>query len=585
MIEWITDYIELVRKNPKRFCDKIKKLVNLVEKLLKRKDIEYKKSDPVAFEEFCRKIKHKEGALAGQPFILNQEQRFMAACVLGIKWYSSKHSRWLRYFTEFNLFVARKFGKTLFISALALWLLGFDKEGGAFGEILAENEVQSKKLYKLVCRAAEQACFHGIFKENRTEKFLECKLNEGQLVYLSGRGKGKQGSNPSFFINDEANEITRKTQYSDKKQGMGARVQPLAIVISSAGVTPDSLYEMLYERDEKILKRKSFNDKERIFPVIYEIDDNDKVEDESCWIKANPCMDRDLPSLNYLQQLYETSKDNPVELAKFTAFNLNRQIGAALEFFELSNIKEAMGTIKTEDIYNSYAVGGVDLSETTDLCNATLTVLKEDGSLVIVQAYFIAESVLQRNSERDKTEYKYFQECKSDCEAVRKLLIVTNGTYVDQRDVLKWFVYMRDTYQINILKIGYDRWMSKEFIHLAEDFGFNEEKTVKDINDNDVRDYGILTSVAQGGYTLSGAIKIIKELFKQNKLMFDKTNKLLPYCFYNLRIRFDTNNNITPHKAKSTGHIDGAVGLFIAFVAYQRAKPLYEAHLPDLFQI
>lgn len=585
MIEWITDYIDFVRNNPKRFCDKIKKLVNLVEKLLKRKDIEYKQADPIAFEEFCRMIKHKEGALAGQPFILNQEQKFISACILGIKQYSNKHSRWLRYFTELNLFVARKFGKTLFISALGLWLLGFDKEGGAFGEILAENEIQSRKLYKLVCRAAEQSCFHGIFEEKKTEKYLECKLNEGQLVYLSGRNKGKQGSNPSFFINDEANEITRKTQYSDKKQGMGARVQPLAIVISSAGVTPDSLYEMLYERDEKILNRKSFNDKERIFPIIYEIDQEDKVEDESCWIKANPCMDRDLPSLNFLQQLYETSKDDPVELAKFTAFNLNRQVGAALEFFELSSIKQAMGTIKTEDIYNSYAVGGVDLSETTDLCNATLPILKENGSLVIIQAYFIAESVLQRNSERDKMEYKFFQDCKSDCEAVRKLLFVTPGTYVDQREVLKWFVYMRDTYQINILKIGYDRWMSKEFIHLAEDYGFKEEKTVKDVNDNDVRDYGILTSVAQGGYTLSGAIKIIKELFKQNKLLIDKTNKLLPYCFYNLRIRFDTNNNITPHKAKSTGHIDGAVGLFIAFVAYQRAKPLYEMHLPDLFKI
>ena len=585
MIEWITDYLSYVEKNPKRINKKRKKLCKLVENLLKRKDIEFKPADPTAFEKFCRKIKHKEGDLAGQPFILNSEQRFIAACVLGIKWYSAKHSRWLRYFTELDLFVARKFGKTLFISALALWLLGFDKEGGAFGEILAENETQSKKLYKLVCRAAEQACFQGIFKENKTEKFLECKLNEGQLVYLSGRGKGKQGSNPSFFINDEANEITRKTQYSDKKQGMGARSQPLAIVISSAGVTPDSLYEMLYERDEKILNRKAFNDKERIFPIIYEIDEEDKVEDESCWIKANPCMDIGLPSLNYLQQLYETSKDNPIELAKFTAFNLNRQIGAALEFFELASIKQAMGTIKTEDIYNSYAVGGVDLSETTDLCNATLQVLKEDGSMIIVQAYFIAESVLQRNSERDKMEYKFFQDCKSECEAVRKLLFVTKGTYVDQREVLKWFVYMRDTYQINILKLGYDRWMSKEFIHLAEEYGFNEEKTVKDVNDNDVRDYGILTSVAQGGYTLSGAIKIIKELFNQNKLLIDKTNKLLPYCFYNLRIKFDTNNNITPHKAKSTGHIDGAVGLFIAFVAYQRAKPLYESELPDLFKI
>lgn len=585
MIEWITDYISFVESNPKRFGKKIKKLVVLVEKLLKRKDIEFKQADPVGFEKFCRKLKHKEGALAGQPFILNEEQRFIAACVLGIKQYSAKYSRWLRYFTELNLFVARKFGKTLFISALALWLLGFDKEGGAFGEILAENEIQSKKLYKLVCRAAEQPCFHGIFKENKTEKFLECKLNEGQLVYLSGRNKGKQGSNPSFFINDEANEITRKTQYSDKKQGMGARSQPLAIVISSAGVTPDSLYEMLYERDTKILNKKAFNDKERVFPLIYEIDDDDKVEDESCWIKANPCMDRDLPSLNFLQQLYETSKDKPEELAKFTAFNLNRQIGAAIDYFDIMSIKKSTATIKTDDIYDTYAVAGLDLSETTDLCNATLTILKDDGTLVIVQAYFIAEECLQRNSKRDQMAYEIFQDCNSECEAVRKLIFITKGCYVDQRDVLKWFVYMRDAYKINILKLGFDRWMSKEFIHLAEDFGFSQEKLTKDINDNDVRDFGIITAVAQGPYTLSEAIKLCRVLFEEQKLKYDKTNKLLPYCYHNLKVRVDANNNVSPHKAKSTGHIDGALGIFISLVAYFRAKPLYEEDLPQYFQI
>ena len=584
-MKWITDYADFVRNNPKRFCKKIKQLVNLVDKLLNRKDIEYKPSDPTAFEVFCTKLRHKEGPLAGEPFVLNQEEKYIAACILGIKEYSEKHKRWLRYFTELNLFVARKFGKTLFIAALGLWLLGFDKEGGAFGEILAENEIQSKKLFKLICRAAEQQWFQGIFKENKTEKFLECKLNEGQLVYLSGRKKGKQGSNPSFFINDEANEITNKGQYSDKKQGMGARIQPLAIVISSAGVTPESLYEMLYERDAKILSKKVFSDKERIFPIIYELDEDDLVENESCWIKANPCMDRDQPSLNYLQQLYETSKGDPLELSKFTAFNLNRQIGAAIDYYDMVSIKKAMSTIETSDIYDTYAVGGADLAETTDLCNATLTILKEGGKLITIQAYFIAEAVLQRNSERDQMQYNLFTECKSECEAVRRLVIITKGSYVNQRDVVDWFVFMRDQYKIEILKLGYDSWMSKEFVHYAIEKGFSEEKVVKNNLDQDIRDYGILTSVIQGAKTLSEPIKIMKILFEQQQITYDKTNKLLPYCFYNMKIRFDSNNNASPHKSKSTGHIDGAMGLLDSFVAYQRAKALYEVALPQYFEI
>ena len=79
MLNWITDYILYVKDNPRIFCTKIKKLIVLVEKLLERKDIEYKQSDVIAFEKFCRLLKHKEGIWAGKPLILNKEQLFISA--------------------------------------------------------------------------------------------------------------------------------------------------------------------------------------------------------------------------------------------------------------------------------------------------------------------------------------------------------------------------------------------------------------------------------------------------------------------------------------------------------------------------
>lgn len=586
MLEWITDYIKFVKSNPKRFCKKIKRLVYLVEKLLERKDIEFKPSDPKAFVKFAKMFKHREGHWAGKPLELDREQLFISACILGIKQYSKKYKMWLRYFRELDLFVARKWGKTLFISALGLFLLGFDKEPGAFGEILAENEKQSKKLYNLIAKNADRPEFVGIFQENKTEKYLTCTLNDGRLEYLSGRKKGKQGSNPSFFINDEANEITNKGQYSDKKQGMGARLQPLAIVISSAGITPESLYEMLYERNSKILGKSRFSDKERIFPVMFEIDPEDEVNNEKCWIKANPSMDQDRPSLNYLQQLYETSKDDPLELLKFTAYNLNRQIGAGMTYFDMIEIKNAMTTIKTEEIYDTYAVAGVDLSETTDLTNATATVLKEN-KLITLQAYFIAEERLERNSKKDNMLYKLFTDCKSDCEAVRKLLIITPGSVVDYKYVTNWFKYLRDEMQVTFLKIGYDIAMANYWVKDMQENGFTHEQVKFDKETRiEERDDGQLTIVRQGELTLSSAIKFTKSLFEDGKLVYDKTNKLLPYCFSNLKLTASSNNTFKPNKAKSTGRIDGVAGLFDAIVAYDRAKQIYlDSTIGDLFNL
>lgn len=96
-----------------------------------------------------------------------------------------------------------------------------------------------------------------------------------------------------------------------------------------------------------------------------------------------------------------------------------------------------------------------------------------------------------------------------------------------------------------------------------------------------------MTEVAQGGWTLSEPIKIIKSLFDSGKLVADIRNKLFAYCFYSMKVRQDANNNLSPHKAKSTGHIDGAIGVLNSFVAYQRAKefPSYQQHLSQYFTI
>ena len=58
MRKWIDDYCDYVKANPKKFCLKIKQLTTLVQKLLTRKDVEYKESDPVAFQKFSRMFKH-----------------------------------------------------------------------------------------------------------------------------------------------------------------------------------------------------------------------------------------------------------------------------------------------------------------------------------------------------------------------------------------------------------------------------------------------------------------------------------------------------------------------------------------------
>lgn len=587
MLKWITDYIKYVEKRPQDFNRDVKDNVRQIKELISRKTIFYKEADPIAFESFCRYFKHREGVLAGKPIILNMEQKYIAGCILGIKEWSKEYNCFVRYFNEADLFVARKWGKDHFIAPLICYFLGLDKEPSAWGQIVAENSSQSLRTFEIVEKEIKKEPLNRVFKKvgSKEKKQILCSINDGKLEYLSGRIKGKDGSNPSFAVANEVHEITNFNQYNSLKSGMGARKQPMMLVISSAGITPDSLYESILERNRKFLRKAKLGRTDRIFALMFGIDDEDDVADDTCWIKANPAMYEGRPTLKFLQEQWQQMKDDPIMRNTFISKHLNRQIGAGVDYFDMVDIKNATTVLKTEDIYDTYAVAGLDLSETTDLTNATLLVLKEDGKFIVIQAYFIASECIDKCSKKDKVQYQMFECCESQCEAVKKLLIVTNGSYVDQRAVMDWFVWLRDEYKINILKLGYDRWMSKQFIELAREYGFAHEKVAKQDDETEVRDDGVLSAVAQGGYTLSVAIKIIKSLFSDGKIKYDTTNKLLPYSFYNLKVRIDANNNLTPHKAKSTGHIDGAVGLFNAFIAYDRAKAIYKDQIPDNFKI
>ena len=150
MISWINDFIDKVNKYPSRYNKCIKNQCRLIKELLSRKDIKYKETDPIAFEEFCRLFTHQKGDWAGKPFELDDVQKFAVACVMGIKYYDSKYNMWLRYFRHFNLFVARKWGKSFFASAFILWFLKLDRENGAEVKIIAENKEQSSRLFKTV---------------------------------------------------------------------------------------------------------------------------------------------------------------------------------------------------------------------------------------------------------------------------------------------------------------------------------------------------------------------------------------------------------------------------------------------------
>ena len=485
------------------------------------------------------------------------------------------------------MFVARKWGKDHFIAPLIAYFLGLDKEPSAWGQIVAENASQSSRTFEIVEKEIKHPPLNQIFKKtgSKEKRQIVCSINDGKLEYLSGRIKGKDGANPSFAVANEVHEITNFNQYNALKSGMGARKQPMMIVISSAGITPESLYESILERNRKFLRKAKLGKNDRVFALMFGIDDEDDIADTSCWIKANPAMYEGRPTLKFLQEQWQQMKDDPIMRNTFISKHLNRQVGSAMNFYNLGSIKECMQEITKDQIYDTYATGGVDLSSTTDLCNATAKILGNDGISYILQVYFLPSESVQKNSEKDKRDYESMTYVSGENEVTQRLMIITEGTTVDYHYVTQWFCMLRDEYQVTFLKIGYDKAMSNYWVADMVENGFEHEKVTFD-KDNRVeeRDGGILTPCYQG-VGLDPAIRLSRTLFETKKYVIDKNNVLLPYCFWNAAVKSNNDNQLSVSKAKSTGHIDGCIGVFNSEIAYTRAKEIYQERIPDYFKI
>ena len=190
---------------------------------------------------------------------------------------------------------------------------------------------------------------------------------------------------------------------------------------------------------------------------------------------------------------------------------------------------------------NSVALGGVDLSDTTDLTCATLLIMKKgDRRKYIIQKYFMPKEQLEKRVREDKVPYNEW--------ARMGLMEISEGWENDYKKVTKWFVDMFKTYHIRPMYIGYDKWSAKYWVEEMKDIGFDME------------------TVAQKKEVLSNPMKIL-EADLRAKIVNYNNSPILKWCLGNTEIKVDDNGLIAPVKLNSQKYIriDGAVSLIIVY--------------------
>jgi phage terminase large subunit-like protein len=567
MLNYINDFHKLIEKHPDDFGVDIHKLKRLTEKMVKDKKIIQKPHKVERVIDFCREFHHREGRqFAGKPLELDVAQKYFVACVFGFYTFDKETKAEIRYYTEAVLFVARKWGKSLFVSALADYMLLADGEPAAQIWNLATKKQQAAIVYGKAKQMLESSSFT---PEDDPKRYWRTKrdTDNDEIIVVPSTGsymkagsknsESQDGLNPHCYTIDELQAITVRNTYDVFSSATGARSQPLGLIISSFGFVREGIFDSIFERCQKVLDGQS---KERLFPMIFRIDDNDDYRNPKCWKKANPALG-ERPTMRYLKAEYQKTLNDPAMLPSFLAKNLNRASNQSIIYYDKIQTDKCASNLHIEEVVDTYAVVGVDLAETTDLCCATIMV-PLNGRLKIFQKYFIASARLIKNSKRDKQSYESFTKTGSECPVNDELLHICEGSKVRKSDVTKWIVDMEDQYKLTYLKIGYDRWHADDWLDgMVEEGGYSIED--KDGN-------GVLSEVIQGAKTLSEPMKETRVLFEDKIIEYNRHNGLFRWCVSNTAIRADINNNIQPNKAKAAGRIDGLVSFLIAYVAFLR---------------
>ena len=225
-------------------------------------------------------------------------------------------------------------------------------------------------------------------------------------------------------------------------------------------------------------------------------------------------------------------------------FNLKQnEVTAWLRFEDLVNET----TYTMEKISHSYAVGGCDLSATTDLTCATLLIRKpNDTNVYVLQHYFIPQSKIDalENTKSKEAPYKLWSE--------QGFITINEGAAVDYSKVTEWFVKMVEEFDIRPLWICYDRALSGYWVPEMEEYGFEMEKT------------------AQGPFTWSQPMKEMGAAFQEHKVIYNN-NPILRWCLANTACKAlnkDGIETIQPVKIQQNRRIDGMVSLLNAWVGY-----------------
>lgn len=472
---------------------------------------------------FIRHLRHTTGQQhGGKPFILEPWQEFMVAGVFGF-FHKDDGTRLTK---SVYVQIARKCGKTALSAAIACYGLIADREPSSEVDLVANSREQAQVAFTFCSNYAK-----GLNPKGNRLKIYRNKIEFPEMLsrltlYASDSSK-MDGHNSHMALLDEFHESKDGGRMRDVLvSSMAMRENPLMVIITTAGFDKSGPCYATRTVCTEILRGLKEDDSQ--FALIYELDEGDDWTDESVWKKANPNLDITVRR-KFLREQVLKARNNPIEEVGIKTKNFNVWCDAEMTWIPDHYITSASQDFRLTDFKGMDAWVGIDLSATSDLTALGLVI--PDGEKYYFYArYYVPEAALQEG--RYKVLYNEWRR--------RGLITVTPGNVTDYDYILNDLVELSKL--LNLQRIAYDAWNATQFVIYAEEAGLPMEPF----------------SQALGNF--NRCTKEMERLMLSGRAVIHN-NEINRFCFRNVVLKMDHNQNAKPSKSDPSKKVDGVIAM------------------------
>lgn len=502
------------------------------------------------------RCRHFEAPFAGKPFILELFQKAFIESIYIFYIYDNEINKWVRKFQEVLFLVARKNGKTPLVAAICLAEFYCGSKGIKI--LCSSNDYeQASLLFDAINNMREESpalekvtrkTVKGIFFGNPRTPKKKGKFsysNKGSIRKISAKTGAKEGRNLGMAAADEVHELPDNTSIMPIRQALSTQEEPLFIELTTEGFLEDGYLSARLVEARQVLSGEL--DRPRWNIWLYTQDSEAEVwQDERTWVKSNPGLGT-IKKWSFIRQMVDEARTNTATRLFVLSkdFNLRQSQAAA---WLLPEEYSYPAKFKIEDLRGTIALGGGDLSETTDLaCAGALIMRPGNNTKYFIAHYFIPESKVEKGLEEDKKNYLDW--------AKRGLLTISPGNENDYSLITQWFVDLYKKYGIRPYRIGLDRW------------GANYLK-------NDLDRYYDAEKILFNKYNISNPMKLAEADFRSHSINYNE-HEITRWCLGNTGVVVDNLGLVMPVKMQPTKRIDGTAVLLLCYYMYNTYRTEY----------